>query len=101
MTGEDQIRRALASEEFERARRLWEDYVEGLRRKILRGEAAVPELEMAAELLQTARDSLAAFRARSAARLAQAKAASAYSGGEDFGLPPASRVTPPQILRSA
>ncbi len=75
---EERINRALASEEFARAQRLWGDYVEELRCGILRGEATAGDLERAAELLELARLAVMAFKARAAGQLAQTQAASVY-----------------------
>ncbi len=75
---ETRIRKALASEDFAKARRFWDEYLEELRLTILRGEATPGDLAKAAALLEAARASAMTFRAHAAARLGQAQAAMTY-----------------------
>ena len=73
------VRNALASGEFAKAQSLWSDYVEELRQAILRGDATAGDMAEAAALLESARLSALVFRAHSAARLAESRAASLYA----------------------
>ncbi len=76
------FRNAFAAGEFAKARRLWDEYAEELRRAIASGRARQGELDDAAKLLEWARCSAAAYQAQSAAQLGEARAAARYARGD-------------------
>ncbi|MBZ5583021.1 MAG: hypothetical protein LAQ30_12630 [Acidobacteriia bacterium] len=76
---QEAFRRAFASGEFGQAQQLWGEYAEDLRQAIIHGTARARMLEEAAQLVEWARRSAKAYRAHSAARLDEARAAAAYA----------------------
>lgn len=76
----DDIRRAFASGEFAKARKLWNGYGERLREAILNRTAAAADLKETRGLVEWARLVVKCSQAHSRERLAGARAAVAYAG---------------------
>jgi hypothetical protein len=74
------IRKAFASGEFDKGRRLWSQYAGELRAAIERGSATPAAMARAAQLLEWARLVVKSFRAHAQARLDGARVAATYAG---------------------
>ncbi|MGA3098084.1 MAG: hypothetical protein ABSF25_16640 [Bryobacteraceae bacterium] len=77
---ETAIRKAFASREFEKGRRLWTQYAEGLRAAIEEGSATPAMMADAGRLLEWARLVVKCFRSHAQARLNRTYVAAAYAG---------------------
>ena len=77
------IRNAFASEEFDTARRLWEEYASGIERLIAAGKGSDQILSEARGLIDWARRSALQFQAHSSARVASARVAEIYTHHQD------------------
>jgi hypothetical protein len=77
---ETAIRKAFASREFEKGRRLWTQYAEELRAAIEEGSATPAMMADAGRLLEWARLVVKCFRSHAQARLNRASVAATYAG---------------------
>ena len=76
---ETAIRKAFASGEFAKGRRLWTQYAEELRAAIEERSATPTAMADAGRLLEWARLVVKCFRAHAQARLSHARVAAAYA----------------------
>jgi hypothetical protein len=79
MSSPQAIRNAFASEEFETARRLWEEYAADIEKLIAAGRGSDQVLAEARGLIEWARRSVLSFQAHCSARLASARVAEIYT----------------------
>jgi hypothetical protein len=77
----ESIRRAMGSEEFARAQRLWSAYAEGVRAAILDGTATESMMAEMCELVDWSRLVVQSFRAHAGDQVSCAHVARVYDSG--------------------
>ena len=83
MSSPQAIRNAFASEEFDTARRLWDEYASSIEKLIAAGRGTEQMLAEAGGLILWARQSALSFHAHCSARLASARVAEIYTHNQD------------------
>jgi hypothetical protein len=79
----DAIRQAIACREYERAKRLWTEYMDGLRGELRRGALTQAQMDEAGELLEWARVTMLCQRAHMQQRLRGLQVAGIYGRPPD------------------
>jgi hypothetical protein len=79
----DTIRQAIACREYQKARKLWAEYIDGLRAELRRGALTQGKMEEARELLEWARLTMRCQQAHIRQRLSGLRVAGIYGQAVD------------------